>query len=48
MKLDPRVYNQVEKTREDWKNYHRVEDTCVALILNAAALQMVRNKESLE
>lgn len=48
MKLDPGVYNQVEKTREDWKDYHRVEGTCIVFILQPAVLQMLRNKESLE
>lgn len=48
MKLDPGVHKQVEKTREEWKDYHRVEDTCIVLILNDPALQKLWNKENLE
>lgn len=48
MKLDPGVHKRVEKTREEWKDYHRVKDTCIVLILSDVAFQKLRNKEKLE
>lgn len=38
MKLDAGVHKQVEKTREERKDYHRVKDIFIVLILNDAAL----------
>lgn len=42
MKLGPGVYRQVEKPREDLKDYHRVEDTCMVLTVKPTALQRLR------
>ena len=45
MKLDPGVYRQVEKPREDLKDYHGVEDTCMVLIEKPTALQRLRKNK---
>ena len=45
MTLDPGVYKQVEKQRENLKNYHRVEDIYMVLIVKVAAPQRLRKNK---